>query len=112
MGILSSIASDLADKAKEKAAAAVPKSGWASRKLWIFAGVALTLVWIGRGNLVSILDGLIWLTAVYLVTQALQDIVTDFSTAWVKREQIRCDAQIAIEQGKRDPMSIPTDPKP
>lgn len=105
MGMLASFVNSLDEKAKEKAKnTLLPKSGWMSRKLWIFAGIALTLVWLGRGNLVVILDGIIFLTAVYLVTQVIQDLGDAFATAWVKREQLRSQAAVDIERMKHAPV--------
>lgn len=98
MGILSVISSHI----EAKKGQLIPKSGWGSRKLWIFAGVAMTLVWLGRGNLTAILDSLIWLTGVYLVTQVIQDVGESFSTAWVTREKLRCEAQVEVESLRRE----------
>jgi len=103
MGILSTIAAAVESK---KGSPLIPKSGWGSRKLWIFAGVALTLVWLGRGNLSAILEGLIWLTGVYLVTQVIQDVGEAFATAWVTREKLRCDTQVTLAA----PVSKPEPP--
>jgi hypothetical protein len=101
MGLLSTFITAAAEKAEEKAKATlVPKSGWGSRKLWIFAGIAFALIWLGRGNLVVILDGLIYLTGVYLITQAAHDCVADIAAAWVKRQQIRSEADVEIEKMK------------
>jgi len=113
MGFFSDLVAARAKSAKEKLEATlVPKSGWMSRKLWIFAGIALTMVWLGRGNLALILDGLIYLTGVYLITQAAQDCVSDAMAAWVKRQEIRSDAEIEIERIKHGikPLDAATTP--
>lgn len=108
MGFFSDLVAARAKSAKEKMEATlVPKSGWMSRKLWIFAGIALTLVWLGRGNLVIILDGLIYLTGVYLITQAAHDCVADAMVAWVKRQEIRSEADVEIERLKHPDRIVP-----
>lgn len=110
MGVLS----DIEAKLEEKKNLLVPKSGWGSRKLWIFAGIAFAMVWLGRGNLALILDGLIYLTGVYLITQAAHDIVSDAMTAWVQRQKIRSDAEVQIAQitteDKKPAATVPTTP--
>ena len=83
MGILS----DIENKLKEKASALIPKSGWMSRKLWIFAGIVMALVWLGHSDLMKVLDSVVYLTAIYLVTQTAHDIANDFCQAWVLRSK-------------------------
>lgn len=107
MGLFSTFITTAAAKAEEKAKATlVPKSGWASRKLWIFAGMAFALIWLGRGNLVVILDGLIYLTGVYLITQAAHDCVADIAAAWVKRQEIRSEAEVRVAEIVKSPEVI------
>jgi hypothetical protein len=113
MGFLADLVAARAKSAQEKLEATlVPKSGWGSRKLWIFAGIAFSLVWLGRGNLVVILDGLIYLTGVYLITQAAHDCVSDAMTAWVKRQEIRSETELEIAKlqyaSDTDPMGTPS----
>jgi hypothetical protein len=87
----------------DKVKSAVPKSGWMSRKLWIFAGIALGVIWLAGDEVFKIMDSLIWLTAIYLIVQGLQDISADFCHAWVQRGKDRCEADVAISKDSDPP---------
>jgi hypothetical protein len=95
MSMISKIGEALASS-EDKVKAAIPKSGWMSRKLWIFAGIAMGLIWLGRDDMVRIIDGILWLTAVYLICQTLQDVASDFCNAWVQRGKDRADTDVKI----------------
>jgi hypothetical protein len=91
-----------------KAQALLPKSGWASRKLWIYAGLIMGLLYLAHGNLPSILETVVTLTVVYLITQAAHDIATDFCQAWIQRSKDRADADVMIARiNKGDPLTTP-----
>jgi hypothetical protein len=90
----------------------LPKgSSWLSKKLLSMLAIVAALIWLGRDNLALSINGIILVSVVYIIAQAVNDAVHSVTEAWVRRTLIQAMAVDGLNEEERKALGVPTTTK-
>lgn len=87
----------------------LPKaSSWLSKKLLSMLAIVACLIWFGRENITLVINGIIFLSAIYLIVQGVNDAVHSVCDAWTRRKVIDAMAADGLDETEKKSLGITT----